>query len=158
METKLLHAPIHTYATEDLIERAAETAKEPSVIVHDALLLALAEDARTVMVTADGRLLKKPGGSRYASPAVPLGGVGGLLRWGVSPREAAPGYGYVGRTPLSRPPLRDALPPTREPAGRRGARLRRVLYGTAGTGQSAIRAGAGGVPWPPVPEKKEEAR
>ena len=77
---KLLHAPIYTYATEDLIERAVEISKETGAIVYDALFLALAEDAHTVMVTADGKLLKSLENTGYASLAVPLEGVGSLLR------------------------------------------------------------------------------
>ena len=77
---KLLAAPVYTYATEDLIERAAEIANETSVIIYDALFLALAEDAQTVMVTADGKLLRTLDGTRYASLARPLEGVGSLLQ------------------------------------------------------------------------------
>ncbi len=76
---KLLHAPIYTYATEDLIERAAEIADETGAIVYDALFLALAEDARSVMVTADGKLLKTLEGTRHAPLAFPLERVGDLL-------------------------------------------------------------------------------
>lgn len=43
---KLLRTPIYTYATDDLIERAAEIAVETDAIVYDTLFLALAEDAR----------------------------------------------------------------------------------------------------------------
>lgn len=77
---RLLRAPIHTYATEDLIERAAEIAKETGAIVYDTLFLALAEGAQTVMVTADGKLLKTLEGSRYASLASSLKRAGNLLR------------------------------------------------------------------------------
>ncbi|MDP9479739.1 MAG: type II toxin-antitoxin system VapC family toxin [Actinomycetota bacterium] len=76
---KLLHAPIYTYATEDLIERAAEIANETGAIVYDTLFLALAEDVQTVVVTADGKLLKKLEGSRYAYLAGSLGSVESLL-------------------------------------------------------------------------------
>lgn len=76
---KLLAAPVYTYATEDLIERAAEIANETGVIVYDALFLALAEEAQTVMVTADGKLLRTLNGTRYASLARPLEVVGSLL-------------------------------------------------------------------------------
>ncbi len=44
------------------------------------LTLALAEDAHTVAVCADGNPLKALKGTGYASPAVPLRGVGGLLQ------------------------------------------------------------------------------
>jgi len=76
---KLLHAPIYTYATEDLIERAAEIANETGAIVYDTLFLALAEDAQTVVVTADGKLLKALEGTRFAPLASSLGGVENLL-------------------------------------------------------------------------------
>lgn len=76
----LLGAPVYTYAVEDLIEGAAKIAKETGVIVYDALFLTLAEDAQTVMVTADGKLLKALEGTRYASLASPLEMVGSLLR------------------------------------------------------------------------------
>ena len=76
---KLLHAPIYTYATEDLIERAAEIANETGAIVYDTLFLALAEDAQTVEVTADGKLLKQLEGTRFAPLASSLGGVENLL-------------------------------------------------------------------------------
>ncbi len=77
---KMLGTPLYTYATEDLIQRAAEIAKETDAIVYDALFLALAEDADTVMVTADGKLLRTLGGTRYASLARPLGRIVDLLR------------------------------------------------------------------------------
>jgi predicted nucleic acid-binding protein len=76
----LLHAPIYTYATEDLSERAVEISRETGTIVYDALFLALAEDAHTVMVTADCKLLKSLEDTPYASLAVPLEGVGSLLQ------------------------------------------------------------------------------
>jgi predicted nucleic acid-binding protein len=77
---KLLRATIYTYAVEDLIERAAEIAKENGAIFYDTLFLALAEEAAVVMVTADGRLLKTLEGTRYAPLASPLERVGRLLR------------------------------------------------------------------------------
>jgi predicted nucleic acid-binding protein len=77
---KLLRAPIFTYATEDLIERAAEIANETGAIVYDTLFLALAEDAQAVVVTADDKLLKKLEGSRYAPLASSLERVENLLR------------------------------------------------------------------------------
>lgn len=76
----LLGAPFYTYAVEDLIERAAEIANEAGVIVYDALFLALAEDAQTVMVTADDKLLQALKDKRYASLAVSLESVGNFLR------------------------------------------------------------------------------
>lgn len=68
----LLRTPIYTYATENLIERAAEIAVETNAIVYDTLFLALAEDARTIMVTADGKLLRRLEGTRYAPLASSL--------------------------------------------------------------------------------------
>jgi predicted nucleic acid-binding protein len=76
---KLLAAPVYTYAVEDLIERAAEIANETGAIIYDTLFLALAEDAHTVIVTADGRLLRALEGTRYASLASSLEQVGSLL-------------------------------------------------------------------------------
>jgi predicted nucleic acid-binding protein len=77
---KLLAAPVYTYAVEDLVERAAEIADETGTIVYDTLFLTLAEDAQTVMVTADGRLLRALKGTRYASLVSSLEQVGSLLR------------------------------------------------------------------------------
>lgn len=77
---KLLAAPIYTYAVEDLVERAAEIASETGTIIYDTLFLALAEDAQTVMVTADGKLLRSLTGTRYAPLASSLEQVGGLHR------------------------------------------------------------------------------
>lgn len=77
---KLLAAPVYTYAVEDLIERAAEVANETGAIIYDALFLALAEDSDTVMVTADGKLLRTLKSTRYASLARPLEQIGNLLR------------------------------------------------------------------------------
>lgn len=65
---------------EDLIERAAEIANETGAIIYDTLFLSLAEDAQTVVVTADGKLLKKLEGTRYASLASSLERVENLLR------------------------------------------------------------------------------
>lgn len=77
---KLLRAPIYTYAIEDLIERAGQIARETKVIVYDALFLALAEDAETVVVTADGRLIKTLKHTAYSRLARPLSEVDILLR------------------------------------------------------------------------------
>ena len=77
---KLLAAPVYTYAVEDLIERAAKIANETGTIIYDTLFLALAEDAQTVMVTADGKLLRALKGTRYASLASSLEQLGSLLR------------------------------------------------------------------------------
>ena len=50
--------PASLYGPEDLMPRAAEITLESGVIIYDALFLALAEDADTLVVTADGKLLK----------------------------------------------------------------------------------------------------
>ena len=76
----LLRAPIYAYATEDLVERAAEISLETGAIVYDALFLALAEDAEAVMVTADSKLLRTLKGSSYISLASPLERVAHLRR------------------------------------------------------------------------------
>lgn len=76
---KLLAAPVYTYAVEDLIERAAEIANETGAIIYDALFLSLAEDTDTVMVTADGKLLRTLKRTRYASLARPLEQISNLI-------------------------------------------------------------------------------
>lgn len=76
---KLLTAPVYTYAVEDLIERAAEIANETGAIIYDALFMALAEDSDTVMVTADGKLLRALKSTRYASLVKPLEQIGNSL-------------------------------------------------------------------------------
>ena len=76
----LLSAPFYAYAVEDLIERAAEIANGTGVIVYDALFLALAEDAQTVMVTADRKLLRALNGTGYDSLTKPLVEVSSLLQ------------------------------------------------------------------------------
>lgn len=77
---KVLTAPVYTYAVEDLIERAAQIADETGAIIYDTLFLALAEDAQTVVVTADGKLLKTLKDTEYASLARPMREIGGLIR------------------------------------------------------------------------------
>jgi predicted nucleic acid-binding protein len=76
---KLLRVPVYTYAIEDLIERAGELARDTNAIVYDALFLALAEDAETVVITADAKLLKTLQNTAYSSLAQPLSGVDVLL-------------------------------------------------------------------------------
>ncbi len=71
--------PVVLYAPEDLMPRAAEIALQTRVIIYDALFLALAENSQTVVVTADGRLLKALEGTSYSHLAHPLSGVGGLV-------------------------------------------------------------------------------
>jgi predicted nucleic acid-binding protein len=68
------------YAPEDLMPRAAEMTFETGVIVYDALFLALAEDAGTVVVTADGKLLKALERTTYAGRARYLGDVDSLIQ------------------------------------------------------------------------------
>ncbi|MBA3232017.1 MAG: type II toxin-antitoxin system VapC family toxin [Acidobacteria bacterium] len=72
--------PLNFYAPEDLMSRAAEISLESGVIIYDALFLALAEDAETVVLTADDKLLKAIEGTPYASLAQPLESVGTLLQ------------------------------------------------------------------------------
>lgn len=50
--------PVTLYDPADLMPRATELVLETGVIVYDALFLALAEYAGTVMVTADDKLLR----------------------------------------------------------------------------------------------------
>jgi predicted nucleic acid-binding protein len=71
--------PLALYAPEDLIGRAVEIAFETGVIIYDALFLALAEDAGTVVVTDDGKLLKALKGTPYARLAHPLAEVVNLI-------------------------------------------------------------------------------
>lgn len=75
----LLRAPIYTYAIEDLIERTGQIARETAAIVYDALFLALAEGAETVIVTADARLIKTLKNTAYSSLARHLSEVDILL-------------------------------------------------------------------------------
>jgi predicted nucleic acid-binding protein len=76
---KLLAVPVYTYVIEDLIERAAQIARETGVIVYDALFLALAENTDTVVVTADHKLLKALRGTGNANLARDLTTVADLL-------------------------------------------------------------------------------
>lgn len=71
--------PLTLYAPEDLIGRAVEISFETGVIIYDALFLALAEDAETVMVTDDGRLLKTVKDTPYARFTYPLAEVASLI-------------------------------------------------------------------------------
>lgn len=71
--------PASLYAPEDLMPRAVEIAYEGGIIVYDALFLALAEDAGTVMVTADGKLLRTLEETSFAQLARHLSGIGSLL-------------------------------------------------------------------------------
>jgi predicted nucleic acid-binding protein len=50
--------PVVLYAPEDLMPRDAEIALQTRAVIYDALFLTLAENTETVVVTADGKLLK----------------------------------------------------------------------------------------------------
>ncbi len=71
--------PVTLHVPEDLMPRAAEITFETGVIVYDALFLALAKDSETVVITADGRLLKALEGTAHARLAHPLTDVGSLV-------------------------------------------------------------------------------
>jgi predicted nucleic acid-binding protein len=71
--------PASLYAPEDLMPRAVEITLESGVIVYDALFLALAEDADTVVATADGKLLRTLQDTTYAHLGYPLTDVRNLL-------------------------------------------------------------------------------
>ena len=55
-----------------LMPQAVEIAAESRCIIYDALFVALAESEDTVVVTADGKLLKALRGTRYAERGVHL--------------------------------------------------------------------------------------
>lgn len=67
------------YAPEELMPRAVEIAFESGAIIYDALFLALAEDADTLVITADERLLKALKGTPYAHLAHPLSDADSLV-------------------------------------------------------------------------------
>ena len=71
--------PLSLYAPKDLMPRALELTFETSVIVYDALFLALAEDADTLVVTADSKLLKVLENTPYARLTHPLAEVHSLI-------------------------------------------------------------------------------
>lgn len=71
--------PLDLYAPEDLMPRAAEVALETSVIIYDALFLALAEDMNATLITADTKLLRALGGTVYVHLAHPLSEVNALI-------------------------------------------------------------------------------
>ncbi|CAN5906822.1 hypothetical protein BH23ACT11_BH23ACT11_00540 [soil metagenome] len=71
--------PLTLYAPEDLIGRAVEISFATNVIIYDALFLAFAEDADTVMITDDGKLIKAVKGTPYARLAHPLTDVDSLV-------------------------------------------------------------------------------
>lgn len=71
--------PATLYDPTDLMPRAAEMVLETGVIVYDALFLALAEDADTVMVTADDKLLRALRGTGFADLAKSMAEIDELL-------------------------------------------------------------------------------
>lgn len=72
--------PVFLYAPEDLMHRAAEIAFDSGTIIYDSLFLALAEDAQTIMITADDKLLKAVRGTNYAVLAHSLREIESLLQ------------------------------------------------------------------------------
>ena len=73
-ELPLLFAEVLT-----LMPLAAEIAANSGCIIYDALFVALAESEDTVVVTADGKLLKELEGTRYAARGVHLKEASGVL-------------------------------------------------------------------------------
>ena len=71
--------PVTLYAPEDLMPRAVEIAFETHAIVYDALFLALAEEAGTTVVTADGKLLRTIEGTAFTHLAHPLARLSDLV-------------------------------------------------------------------------------
>ncbi len=69
--------PAVLYAPEDLISRAGEITADAGVIVYDALFLA--EDADTVMITADDKLLQRLEGTNFENLALHLASVERVL-------------------------------------------------------------------------------
>lgn len=79
-ERLLADEPVSLYAPDDLIPRAAEIVFDAGVIVYDALFLALAEHAGSVVITADGKLLKTLKDTVYSDLAQPLTDIRALLQ------------------------------------------------------------------------------
>ncbi len=71
--------PATLYEPADLMPRAAELVLETGVIIYDALFLALAEYAGTVMVTADDKLLRTLKGTAHTGLARSLAEIDSLL-------------------------------------------------------------------------------
>ena len=71
--------PVVLYAPEDLMARAAEIALEKQATIYDALFLALADNFETVVVTADGKLLKTLESTAHSRLAHPLIDVSHLI-------------------------------------------------------------------------------
>ena len=78
-EQLIADRPASLYPPEDLMPRAVQLAFDTGAIVYDALFLALAEDAETVMVTSDGKLLRTLDGTTYADFAHSLSDAANLL-------------------------------------------------------------------------------
>lgn len=64
--------PVSLFEIDPLTSRAAEITVESGAVAYDALFLALAEEAGTVVVTADFRLLQVLRGTSYARFAYSL--------------------------------------------------------------------------------------
>lgn len=71
-------APVSFFELDPLLSRAIEIAST-GVIVYDALFVTLAEATDTVVVTADGKLLKALEGTPFTGRALHLGEVRSLL-------------------------------------------------------------------------------
>jgi predicted nucleic acid-binding protein len=71
--------PLSLYTPEDLMPRAVELTFKTGVIIYDALFLALAEDGDTVVLTADGKLLKALEGTPYVRLTHPLADIASLI-------------------------------------------------------------------------------
>ena len=74
-----MEAPVYLFKIDPLTSRAAEIALSTGIVVYDALFLALAEEVGTVVITADGRLLRSLEGTSYARLAHPLTGLDSLI-------------------------------------------------------------------------------
>lgn len=72
-------APISLFEVDPLTPRAAEISLETGAIIYDALFLALAEEANTVMVTADGKLSTALKDTPYARLACDLANLDALI-------------------------------------------------------------------------------
>ena len=72
-------APVSFFEIDPLTSRAVEITLDSGVVVYDALFLALAEEAGTVVVTADYKLLRVLSGTAYDRMAHYLADVGSLV-------------------------------------------------------------------------------
>lgn len=72
-------APVSLFEIDLLTSRAAEITVESGAVVYDALFLALAEEAGTVVLTADSKLLQVLRGTPYAHFAHSLVDVASLI-------------------------------------------------------------------------------